>query len=162
MAGKAVSPSLKPPDIKGAIMKALNEVAPILKNQAIGNLNRALKRRTGRLASSIYARTNRIKNGGRLTVGTPVVYGRFWEYGFLRGGKSVRGLVRGVGRSRKARSAGQLAKLIKRGAKYYRRPWLRPAADEAMPEVVRRVEMHVNDAIKQYSGNVTIIDIKIS
>jgi Bacteriophage HK97-gp10, putative tail-component len=157
MAGKAVS--LKPPDIKGAIMKALDEAAPILKNQAIGHLNQALKRRSGRLASSIYARTKRIRNGGRLTVGTPVLYGRFWEYGFLRGGKSVRGLVRGAGRSRKRRTAGELARLIKRGAKYYRRPWLRPSANEAMPEVVRRVEMYINDAIKQYSGSATI-DIK--
>jgi hypothetical protein len=157
MAGKA----LPPPDIKGAIMKALSEAAPILKNQAIGNLNRVLNRRTGRLASSIYARTRRIKNGGRLTVGTPVLYGRFWEYGFFHGAKSVSGLVRGAGRLHRARTRAERIRLIKSGAKFYRRRWLRPAADEAMPEVVRRVETHVNDAIKQYSGTVTI-DMKIS
>jgi hypothetical protein len=126
---------VKPPNaaliIRRAIMNALRESEPIVRNHAIASLDRVLRRVSGRLASSIYARTRQTRGGGRLTIGTPVHYGRFWEFGFLRGGK------------------------------LNRRRWLRPAADEAMPEVVRRVEMHLARAMNELSGTVTI-DVKIT
>lgn len=118
-------------DIRGAIMSALRESEPMVKNHAIANLDRVLRRASGRLASSIYTRVRQTRGGGRLTIGTPVHYGRFWEFGFLRGGKKNR------------------------------RRWLRPGADEVMPEVVRRVETHLARATSQYGGSVTI-DMKIS
>lgn len=117
-------------DIRRAIMNGLRESEPTVKNHAIANLDRVLKRVSGRLASSIYTRTRQSRGGARLTVGTPVHYGRFWEFGF------------------------------KRGKKLNRRRWLRPAADEVMPEVVRKVETHLARAMNEYTGSVTI-DMKI-
>lgn len=118
-------------DIRRAIMNALRESEPMVKTHAIAGLDRVLRRKSGRLAGSIYSRTRQTRGGGRLTIGTPVHYGRFWEFGFNRGGKKNR------------------------------RRWLRPAADEAMPEVTRRVETHLARAMAQYSGTVTI-DMKIT
>ena len=131
----AASPAFDPKqiasDIRRAIVAGLNDSARIFYYHAISNLDHVLKRKSGALASSIYDKVTPTRGGGRLTVGTPVHYGRFWEKGFVRGGKS------------------------------FRRPWLRPAADEVMPEVVSRVESHLARAMSQYAGTVTI-DMKIN
>ena len=148
------------PVIQGAIMKAFREYAPIAKQKVLASLGTALGTRTGRLMSSIYARVRQRKGGGSLSVGTAVVYGRFWEYGFFRGGKSVRGLIRGAGRSHRRRSRRERIGLIEAGAKFYRAKWFRPAVEEVPAEVTRRVEAELNAALKQYAGTVAI-DIKI-
>ena len=126
---------VKQPDaaliIGRAILAALAECAPIVRNYALASLDRVLRRKSGQLATSIYTKLGRARRGGRLTIGTPVHYGRFWEFGFKRGGK------------------------------VFRRPWLRPAVDEAMPDVMRRVETHLNRAMSQFTGTVSI-DIKIT
>ena len=94
-------------------MKALHESAPIFKSRVVGSVS-GLLHDTGKLASSIYARVRKRQGGGALAVGTAVVYGLFWEYGFLRGGKAVRGLVRGKARKHRGRSAVEKARLIER------------------------------------------------
>ena len=120
------------PVIQGAIMQAFGESAPILKNYARRQVSIACSGAApGAWPRQSTARARRIRRGGSLAVGTPVIYGRFWEFGWKRGGKSSR------------------------------RQWLRPAVDQAMPEITRRVESHLNRAMASYSGSVTI-DIKIT
>jgi hypothetical protein len=156
----AFDPGKAPRDIQRAIINGLRQSAGMLKDRAISNLNRVLGRPSGRLASSIYARAGRTRFGGYLQVGTPVLYGRFWEYGFLRGGKSVRGLVRGALRPRR-RSERQKLALIGRGAKFYQRPFLRPAVEQSQAEVARRIQIEVDRAVGQQFESVTI-DLKIA
>jgi hypothetical protein len=156
----AFNPAKAPRDIQRAIINGLRQSAEMLKDRAISNLNRVLGRRSGRLASSIYARAGRTRFGGYLQVGTPVLYGRFWEYGFLRGGKSVRGLVRGALRPRR-RSERQKIKLIGRGAKFYQRPFLKPAVEQSQAEVARRIQIEVDRAVGQQFESVTI-DLNIA
>src|SRR4030095_2667653 len=157
----AFDPAKAPRAIQQAIVNGLRQSAGIVKERAISNLNTVLKRKSGLLGSSIYARAGRTRFGGYLKVGTPVKYGRFWEYGFLRGGKSVRGLVRGAGRSHRRRTEGQRVKLIGRGAKFYQRPFLKPAVEQSQAEVARRIQIEVDRAVGQQFESVTI-DLNIS
>jgi hypothetical protein len=150
-----------PRAIRRAIVNAMRQSAGIVKDRVISTLNRRLKRRTGTLTSSIYARAGQSRFGGYLQVGTPVLYGRFWEYGFLRGGKSLRGLVRGAGRSHRRRTEAQKVTLIGRGAKLYQRPFLRPAVEQSQAEVARRIQIEVDRAVKQQFESVTI-DLNIA
>jgi hypothetical protein len=152
----AFDPVKAPKTIQQAIVKAMRQSARIVRDRAISNLNRVLKEKTGRLASSIYARAGRIPFGGYLKIGTPVLYGRFWEHGFLRGGKSVGGLVRGAGRSHKRRTEAQRVKLIGRGAKFYKRPFLQPTVEQSKAEVARRIQIEVDRAVGQQFESVTI------
>jgi len=115
-----------PRAIQQAIVNAMRQSAGILKDRAISNLDRVLKRKSGDLATSIYARAGRTRFGGYLQVGTKLKYGRFWEMGF------------------------------KHGRQFFHRPWLRPAVEQSQAEVARRIQIEVDRAIGQQFGNVTI------
>jgi hypothetical protein len=147
-----------PRDIKRAIMTALRSSQELVRGRAVGNLARVLKSRTGQLAASIYARTGQTRFGGYLQVGTLLRYGRFWEYGFMRGG----GAVRGAKRSRKRRTDIQKAVLLKSGAKAYKRPWLAPTAAQSQAEVARRIQVEVQRAVGQQFPEGVTIDLNIA
>jgi phage gpG-like protein len=131
---------IKTPDIRSAIVRGLQQGGRIVQNYAVINVTgRILKRASGKLASSIYAKVRKTRAGGILRVGTKLHYGRDWERGFYHYG----------GRSKP------------RGKFMGARPWLRPAAEQALPEISNFIKLEVDRELKAISGKITI-DLKLS
>jgi phage gpG-like protein len=125
--------------IRDAIVRAFQQGAQIVQHYAILNVTgKVLKIASGQLASKIYTKVTKTRRGGTLRVGTRVHYGAFWERGFIhRAGRSL-------------------------NYKYMApRPWLRPAAEQAIPEITNLMELELDRELKGNFNNVTI-DIKLS
>jgi hypothetical protein len=135
---------IKTPDIRSAIVRGLQQGGRIVQNYAVINVTgRILKRASGKLASSIYAKVRKTRAGGILRVGTKLYYGRMWERGFKH-----------VGRAKRTRSR-KLGKVMPP------RPWLRPAAEQALPEISNFIKLEVDRELKAISDKITI-DLKLS
>src|SRR5262245_29037044 len=126
--------------IRQAIKRGLEQGAQVVKNYAVANVSGGvLKRKSGKLASSIRTRVSQTRSGGILRVGTKVEYGSWWEHGFIHYG----------GRG-------------KTSFKYMpARPWLRPAAEQATPQIAEFINAEIDRELKAAFGNVTI-EIKLS
>jgi hypothetical protein len=135
---------IRPPDIRSAIKRGLEQGARIVQNSAISNVSgRVLKRASGKLASSIYAKVRKTRFGGVLQVGTKLHYGLFWEKGFKHVGRAKRTSARPQGKIMAPR------------------PWLRPAAEQALPEISNLIKLEVDRELKAVSGKITI-ELKLS
>jgi phage gpG-like protein len=148
--------------IHDAIIRGLQKGAQTVRNLAILNVTgRVLKRDTGRLATSITAGVTPTAGGGILRVGTQVFYGAAWEHGFYRKQFTI---VPKAGKALRFMPKGGTEFIFRRKvtipAQYFpARPWLRPAAEAALPEVTRLVKAEVDRAFPGRSLN---IDIKIA
>lgn len=139
--------------IHRAIVRGLHKGAQIVRNAAILNVTgRVLKRDTGRLASSITAAVTETGGGGILRVGTQVKYGSYWERGFFR----PAGL-----RRFKPRGEREFIFRFMQAKQFAARPWLRPAAEQALPQVKRLIEAEVARELRGKFGSHTI-DIRIA
>jgi hypothetical protein len=133
-------------DLKRAISRALRQGAPIVRNYAVLNVTgRVLKSRTGQLAKSIRTRVSKTNFGGVLSVGTNIFYGRLWEKGFKHRGRSAR----------KLRST-------KPGKVMAPRPWLHPAAEQAIPEIGKLINLEIQGELKANFSKLPTIEIKLS
>ncbi len=127
-------------ELRRAIVRAFQQAAPIVRNYTIVNLSgKVLRQLTGRLAGSIRTQVAQMRDGGILWVGTRVNYGRYWERGFTHTGGRL-----GVGKFMKAR------------------PWLRPAALQAMPEIVQLVNREVERELQANFEKARTIEIKLT
>jgi hypothetical protein len=130
--------------IRRAIVRAFKQAAPIVQNYAVANVSgKVLRRSTGALARSIYTRVTRTRTGANLRIGTPVYYGGMWEKGFQHVGRAKRTTAR------------------KPGKVMAPRPWLRPAAEQAIPEIVRQLDAEIARELKAFDKKVTI-ELKLS
>jgi|SRR5262245_302109 len=126
--------------IRQAIKRGLQQGAQVVKNYAVANVSGAvLRRKSGKLASSIRTRVSQTRSGGILRIGTKVEYGGWWEFGYYR----FAGKGKGKGKHMPAR------------------PWLRPAAEQATPQIAEFINAEVDRELKAAFGNVTI-EIKLS
>lgn len=132
-------------ELRDAIVRGLQQGARIVKSYAVLNVGKIFRRGGGDLASSIQTRVTSRRNGGVLRVGTRVYYGRFWEYGFIHRGRRRRG--------------GKLGGKFKFMAA---RPWLRPAAEQALPEISRLINLEVERELKRNFAKTTTIEIKLT
>jgi hypothetical protein len=130
---------IRTPDIRSAIKRGFQQGARIVQNYAVLNASgRVLKRASGNLARSIYTKVTKTRYGAVLRVGTKLYYGLFWEKGFKH-----------VGRAKRTRERGQ-------GKFMAPRPWLRPAARQALPEISNLIKLEVDRELKAVSGKITI------
>ena len=126
--------------IRDAIKRGLEQGARSVHNYAVRNVSgRVLHFGTGELARSIYTKVSKTRYGGSLRVGTKLYYGRLWERGFKHRGRSPK----------KFRST-------KPGKFMAARPWLRPAAEQALPEISNFIKAEIDRELKAYAGRVTI------
>jgi phage gpG-like protein len=130
-------------ELRDAIVRGLQQGARIVKSYAVLNVGKIFSRGGSRLASSIQTRVTSRRNGGVLRVGTRVKYGAFWEYGFIhtgRGGPKLGGKFKFM----------------------TARPWLRPAAEQALPEISRLINLEVERELKRNFGKTITIDLKLT
>lgn len=154
--------------IQRAIMSGLRKGAQIVRNHAVLNVTgRVLKRDTGRLASSITTSVSETAGGGILRVGTRVNYGIAWELGFASYIIRPKQLMSKKSPTRFAAlrfvPKGSTEPIFRRSVRIPagHRPWLRPAAEQALPQVTRIIQGEVNRALQQFGGTRTI-DIRIT
>jgi hypothetical protein len=140
--------------IHRAIVRGLREGAQIVRNFAVLNVTgKVLKRDTGRLASSIATAVTETGGGGVLRVGTQVKYGAYWEHGFFR--------TAGLRRFKPRGAPEFIFRWVK--PKYMTaRPWLRPAVDQALPQVTRRIQLSVEREIQQNFAKSVTIEIRVA
>jgi hypothetical protein len=130
---------IRTPDIRSAIKRGLEQGARIVQNYAVLNVSgKVLKRASGDLARSIYTKVRKTRYGAVLRVASKVYYGKFWEKGFKH-----------VGRAKRTRGR-------KPGKFMAPRPWLRPAAEQALPEISNLIKFELDRELKAVSGKITI------
>jgi hypothetical protein len=151
--------------IHRAIIRGLQQGAQIVRNYAVLNVTgRVLKRDTGHLARTIHTFVTETGGGGILRVGTQTKYGAYWEHGFSRGAftviaknaKALRFIPKGAAQAIFRKKANISAQT------FAARPWLRPAADQALPEITRRIRLNVERELGQNFAKSVTIEIKVA
>jgi len=110
---------------------------------------KALRRRTGRLRNSVFPQVKIQGDKVLGTIGTNVLYGRFWELGFV-GGVQVRAherlIAQAFGKSIAPRRI--RVRAHSRQIDQEARPFLRPAMEDELSAVTRLLGSRIEEAFR--------------
>lgn len=132
--------------VRRAILIGMTEGAQFFRNAMVQNLSgKVLKVRTNRGRSSVTVEVREVPDGVVLTGGSNVHYLGYWERGIR-----AHTIVPKRAKALKIPMAGAPGGFIFRKRAFIpaqaARPWLKPAAEEALPQIKERVELQLRRA----------------